>query len=532
MKAFHYDTIIVGGGIAGLTSAAFLARAGKKIILIEKNEEFGGLVNSFVSDGFHFEAGVRALESAGIILPMLEELNIHIERVRSKVSVGIEDKILNVENLSSIQEYRNLLVELYPESAAEVDDFIKSMRKIMKLLDVLYGIDNPLFKDLKRDRKYIFNTLLPWLPKFIFTVGKINKLNYPYETYLENFIKNPSLRDIIGQHFFKGTPAFFALSYFSLYLDYFYPVGGVGKISEALVKKIQEFGGELKPMTLIKEIHVGENYIVDNAGAKYSYNNLVWSADLKTFYSQTITEGLSSEVRENFNAKKDKIMAGRGSESVFTLFLEVDLPLSYFAKVAHGHFFYTPDRKGLGNTHRGELSEMLQNWNKTEKAKVFSWLNRFLKLNTYEISIPGLKDPNLVPEHKTGVIVSFIIEYELFLKVEESGWYNDFRSETENQIIEILSDSVYPELKHKVEKQFSFTPISIKNRIGSTDGSIVGWSFERPVPVVHKIQKSDKSVLTPIPNIFQAGQWAYSPAGVPMSILTGKLVVDRILPKK
>ncbi|MGB4293511.1 MAG: FAD-dependent oxidoreductase [Bacteroidales bacterium] len=56
MRALKYDTVIVGGGIAELTCAAYLARAGKKIILIEKNNEFGGLVSSFISDGFHFEA--------------------------------------------------------------------------------------------------------------------------------------------------------------------------------------------------------------------------------------------------------------------------------------------------------------------------------------------------------------------------------------------------------------------------------------------------------------------------------------------
>jgi hypothetical protein len=51
------------------------------------------------------------------------------------------------------------------------------------------------------------------------------------------------------------------------------------------------------------------------------------------------------------------------------------------------------------------------------------------------------------------------------------------------------------------------------------------------MPVINKIQISDRSVLTPIPEIYQAGQWAYSPAGVPMSILTGKLAADKILKK-
>ena len=59
----------------------------------------------------------------------------------------------------------------------------------MKHMDVLYGIENPVFKDLKRDREFIFKKLLPWLPKFIFTVGKINRMNMPVEEYLEDNCK-------------------------------------------------------------------------------------------------------------------------------------------------------------------------------------------------------------------------------------------------------------------------------------------------------------------------------------------------------
>jgi hypothetical protein len=38
--------------------------------------------------------------------------------------------------------------------------------------------------------------------------------------------------------------------------------------------------------------------------------------------------------------------------------------------------------------------------------------------------------------------------------------------------------------------------------------------------------------VTPVPSIFQAGQWAYSPAGVPMSILTGKLAANQVLKRR
>jgi len=83
MTEYKYDTIIVGGGIAGLTAAAYLSGAGRKTLLIEKNSECGGLVNSFNRDGFIFDAGVRALEDAGIITPMLAELGIRLDVVRA-----------------------------------------------------------------------------------------------------------------------------------------------------------------------------------------------------------------------------------------------------------------------------------------------------------------------------------------------------------------------------------------------------------------------------------------------------------------
>jgi phytoene dehydrogenase-like protein len=524
-----YNTIIVGAGIAGLTSAAYLSREGQKVLLVEKNRECGGLVNSFTRDGFHFDAGVRALEDAGIIFPMLKDLGIQLEVVKSPVSLGIENEILHIENLDSLSKYRELLTKFFPESEGEIDEVLKSIRKIMKHMDVLYGIENPVFKDLKRDRTFVLTKLLPWLPKFIFTIGKINRMNMPVEEYLKTFVKNPSLRDIISQHFFKNTPTFFALSYFSLYLDYFYPKGGVGKLSEALKNKIIECGGEIKTETRIIEVMADKCLVRDQKNITYKYDNLIWAADLKTLYKIAETEGLLPRIKTLFKDTKNKILKNRGGDSVFSLFLEVDEPLESFRKIAYGHFFYTPSKLGLGETHREELNYLLSNFEKVEKEQILTWLDKFTRLNTYEISIPGLKDPELVPPGKTGIIISFLAEYDLFNKIQKSGWLDEFISELENRVLSVISDSVYPMLNDKIISRFSFTPLSIENRVGSSEGAITGWSFQKSMPVINKIQIADRSVLTPVPSIYQAGQWAYSPSGVPMSILTGKLAADRAL---
>ncbi len=525
----RYDTIVVGGGIAGLTATAYLARKGQKVLLLEKNNEVGGLVNSFSINGFHFDAGVRALENAGIIFTMLKDLNINLEVVRSHVSIGIESDILHVENLGSLTQYSNLLKKYYPGSEGEIDRVIKIIRKIMQHMDVLYGIENPLFKDMKRDIPFILKKILPWFPRFLFTIGKINRMQIPVEEFLPTIISNPSLRDIIAQHFFRNTPTFFALSYFSLYLDYFYPKGGVGMLSEALKSKIEEFGGKIKNGTIINSVVPAQNSITDELNVTFYYRNLIWAADLKTLYRIIKTEKVSPKIMAKFENQKMNYLSKKGGDSVFTLFLQVDEPPESFGSIAHGHFFYTPSRQGLGETHHKELDDLISGFDQFTKELVFEWLDKFIALNTFEISIPGLKDSNLAPPGKTGVIISFLAAYELFEKIQKAGWIDEFVSGIEQRVLNIISGSVYPMLKDKVTAQFSFTPLSIHNRIASSEGAIVGWAFQKEMPVINKIQFADRSIFTPFPSIYQAGQWTYSPAGVPMSILTGKLAADRAI---
>lgn len=521
--------MVVGGGMAGLTCAAYLAKEGRDVLLIEKNQECGGLVNTFSRDGFRFEAGIRALENAGIIFPMLRELGIGLDVVKSPVSVGVEQDILHVEDRGSLENYSDLLKRIYPESRTEIDRVIRIIRKVMKTMDVLYGVENPNFKDLRGDRNYLFKELLPWLPKFLFTIGRINRMNTPVEPYLEKMIANPSLRDMISQHFFKNTPTFFALSYFSLYLDYFYPRGGVGRLAAAVENRFLEMGGEIRRETTIERVLAREHTVIDRNNVNYAFENLVWAADLKTFYRITDTEGLSARIRAKFEKTRSRLLARRGGDSVFTLFVEVDEPVESFRKIAHGHFFYSPSKQGLGETHWSELDSLLMEPGETEKSRILEWLNKFLALNTYEISIPALKDPEMAPAGKTGLIVSILAEYDLFRMIADAGWYEEFIEEMEKRIIRVLAGSVYPMLKNRVMARFSFSPLSYANRVGSSEGAITGWSFQEPVPVPSSMLAASKAVVTPIPSFYQAGQWTYSPAGVPMSILTGRLAARRIL---
>jgi len=525
----RHEAIVVGGGIAGLTAAVYLARAGVDVLLLEKNADCGGLVNTFVRDGFRFEGGVRALLSAGIIFPMLKELGIPLETLENPVSIGIEDRIMRVTSQESLEDYAALLRDFYPDSVADIARVIAVIKRVIKDMHVLYGVSNPLFNDFRSNTAYFIKVYIPWFFKFLVTLLRINHMQQPVEPYLDAIVKDRALRDIISQHFFKNTPAFFAMSYFYLYTDYFYPQGGVGWLPQALRDKTLAFGGKIKTATEITELHASERQLVDRQGNRYAYDHLVWAADLKTLYRITNTAGLPNEVAAGIATQKAALLAGRGADSVFTIYAAVDEPPETFAALSSGHLFYTPTRQGLGEIHRSELQALLQNWATVSKADVLAWLERFCERNTYEISIPALKEPAAAPEGKTGLIISTLFDYELVKKVNESGWLEEFKAEVESRMLDVLSASLYPMLKDKLLFKFSATPLTIEAAVGSSEGAIVGWSFEAPIPVTSQLLKINDAVKTAIPHVTQAGQWSYSPTGVPTAILTGRLAPDAFI---
>ncbi|WP_165144336.1 FAD-dependent oxidoreductase [Marinitoga sp. 38H-ov] len=505
-------TIIVGGGISGLTAACFSNDLYKKrdVLLIEKNSKCGGLVNTFTRDGFRFEGGVRALLNSGIIFPMLEKLNIELETLPNKVSMGIEDKIIHIRDENSILDYELMLKELYPENSNEISNLIKIIKKTMDNLKILYSVKNPLFANTKDYINY-----LPWLFKAIKVFAAMKNLNEPIEEFLKKRISNNSLIDIIDQHFFKYIPSFFALSYFYIYSDYFYPKGGVGVLSEKLEQKFLENNGKILYNTEIISIDVNKKYVVDQNGEKYYYDKLIWAADLKNLYTMVYVNN------NKFIEEKEKILAAEPAESVYTVYVAVDEPPETFSKISNGHFFYTPSKRGLGEIHKSELEKIIQNG---KKEDIIEWIEKFAKYNTYEISIPVLKDIDAAPKGKTGLIISTLFDYRLVKKLYNDGWYDEFKGYMEKHFIETLSN-IYPMLKDKIIFKFSATPLTIENYADTYNGSIIGWSFKDKLPIVNSLSKS---ALTSIPNVYKAGKWAYSPSGIPMAILTSKIAADKI----
>ena len=532
MSDNNYDVIIVGAGMAGLTGAAYLSKAGLRVLLCEKERKTGGLVGSFVHHGFVFDAGIRAFEDSGIILPMLKNLGIRIELMKSPVTIGIESDIAVYGGREALIRYQDLLTKKFPYRKDDIEKIIQEIKKVIGYMDVIYGIDNPLFIDDIMDRQYLMKTLLPWLVRYQINIRKAARMRAPINDYLQQFTQDQALIDMITQHFFGNTPAFFALSYFGQYPAYSYPKGGTGVLAEKLTEFIRRHGGEVRCGAEVSRVDATQRQVVEKNGEIFSYRRLIWAADMRLLYTcLSITGACRRKEKAMIDAQKNLVLSSKPGDSILTVYLEVALDNAFFRDALGAHAFYTPCKRGLSSMPAGwkqVLSAPMSN--RDQKEALIQWIRTFLNLTTYEISCPALRDESLAPEGRTGVIVSTLMDYSLVKFTADENWYKQFKEICRDEIVSVLDQSIFVGFSARIEWTQCSTPMSIEKISGNSQGAITGWAFtDGEMPAVNRFTKIAKAVLTPIPDIYQAGQWSFSPSGLPVSILTGKVAADKVI---
>lgn len=523
------NILIIGGGISSLTAAAYLVKNNRGVTLIEKCDKLGGLVGSFYQDDFLIDSGIRATENSGTLHPMLRDLGIDIEFLENKVSIIIEDAKIEVDKEDGLKNYEKMLCELFPDNISDVKSIVEVIGKISSYMEVLYGIDNPLFLDMKKDKSYLLKTIVPWMFKYQMTINKIQRLNKPVNSFLNELSDNQSLIDMISQHFFQDTPTFFALSYFRLYADYFYPKGGTKTLIDKLEEYISQNGGTIIKGTEILKIKLDSKEVFSRDKSFY-FDKLIWGADLKTLYNIVDLENSNDYDLPKYQELNKNIQSSHGNDSLFSIYLTTNLSPDYYKDKCSCHTFYTPSKVGISTMKMDHkiLLEKLRASKNDKESILYSWIDEFVSKTTFEISIPVLRDKNLAPRGKSAMIVSAVFDYDLTKYISSISLYEKFKRYMEKAVIEELSKKLFVELKKEIIHCSSSSPLTIERLLNNSDGAITGWSFNKKTPTEDRMKKIAKAIETPFKDIYQIGHWTFSPSGLPTAIITAKLAVDKL----
>lgn len=128
---------MVGAGLSGLIAAAFLAKAGVRVLVCDQNTLAGGLFNSFWRDGYLFDGGIKAVENSAVIMPMLAQLGL-LEKImfqRNLIALIIDGHMQPINGFADVEAYYQLLTELFSDEQTGLQHVLKDTKMVCELLD-------------------------------------------------------------------------------------------------------------------------------------------------------------------------------------------------------------------------------------------------------------------------------------------------------------------------------------------------------------------------------------------------------------
>ncbi|MGY3149275.1 phytoene dehydrogenase-like protein [Bradyrhizobium sp. USDA 3397] len=263
-----YDVISIGSGHNGLIAAAYFAKAGRKVLVVEKREHFGGgvVTREMTAPGFlHDEHSVAHIFIQANPLILNDELGL-ISRYGLKytrpevpfISVFEDGSTLPV--FADVEKNRQAIAQY---SVRDADSFMRlcdlSARFLPMLLSSLYTPPLPVgammaMLDQSPEGREIFAIM----QKSVFDI--VTEW-FENEKVRIHFIKMVSENLVMPEEKGTGIGLFMFLGYLQQY-GVGVAVGGSGKLTEALVRCIQDHGGELMTETAVEKVLVKEGRAV------------------------------------------------------------------------------------------------------------------------------------------------------------------------------------------------------------------------------------------------------------------------------
>lgn len=274
------NVIVIGGGIAGLSAACCLAKAGCKVTLLEKNAEMGGRLRQHKAAGFTFDMGPTWYWMPDIIESFFNQFGFSAsgfyELVRLNPMYRVyfgKDDFLDVP--AALPQLCEMFEKLENGSSLNLRQFLKEgeykyaigMKKfaLKPGLSLLEYADPRLLKDALQ--LHIFQSMSDYIRKYFHHPRLIQILEFPV-LFLG---AKPS-----------ETPALYSLmNYADMCLGSWYPMGGMFKIIEGMTAVAQSLGVTMMKNCEVEKINVHRNSAagVTCNGSEFAADAVVGSAD-------------------------------------------------------------------------------------------------------------------------------------------------------------------------------------------------------------------------------------------------------------
>src|SRR5262245_37335781 len=144
MRDGEFDDLVIGAGMAGLTTAALLAAQGRRVLVLEAHDTPGGYAHTFKMGEYRFCAQVHYIFNCGEGEPvheLLRQLGLHEEvRFRRLDPEGFDHVVVAGDRYripNGLEKYRDRLIRRFPADASPIRRYFETIIAIGRELDVL-----------------------------------------------------------------------------------------------------------------------------------------------------------------------------------------------------------------------------------------------------------------------------------------------------------------------------------------------------------------------------------------------------------
>ncbi len=523
-----YDAIIIGGGHNGLVTAAYLARAGKKVVVLERRHLVGGAaVTEEVFPGFTFSvcSYVVSLLRPEIIRELdLPRHGLEILPLDGTFTPMGPDKGDYLWRVNDHARTRREIARHSRTDAEAYDEYGKAMVEMGRFVKPILGMTPPDPTSLApkglKDLLFLLRRFqkLPYEDQYnqiqLMTMSAVDFLDQWFETDVLKATMAAS--GIIGTFLGVRSPgtAYVLLHHYMGEIDgafrsWGFARGGTGAISNSIAAAAVEAGVEIRLEAPVAKIllkgDTAVGVVLEN-GDELLAPIVASSVDPRlTFFRMVGEKHLDSDFVEDIRRYKF-----RGSSGKVNLALDA-----------------LPDFRSLpgpGPHLRGAIS-MSPSVDYMERAYDDAKYGKFSRRPYIDIVIPSLTDPSVAPPGKH--VMSCFVQYAPY-NLKEGTW-DENREAFGDTVVDTIAEHA-PNLKSIIRHRQVLTPLDLEREFGLTEGNIFQGElsleqlfFLRPAPKWAQYR-------SPIRNLYMCGSATHPGGGImgaPGRNAAMKILADR-----